>query len=282
MSVVSAWRIAVETRDFAADDLSGGGAKLSGGRWNRIGSAMVYASSSIALACLETVVHLSAVGLPLNRYVVRIDIPRDLWNAAMVADPAQLVGWDAEPYGVTSQRYGDSWLQAGESALGRGDDGNAARRFAEIQETARDNLAEARALVAAMAPPSLERDGLVGALRRLSERHATETGVPVRFSVLGRPRSLAPSSEVTALRAAQESLANARRHADATEIEVVLTFDEDGATVTVVDDGVGFDPGAPRNGFGLDGLASRVQVVGGLVDVTSEAGSGTRVRVRVP
>jgi len=172
--------------------------------------------------------------------------------------------------------------QAGESALGRGDDGNAARRFAEIQETARDNLAEARALVAAMAPPSLERDGLVGALRRLSERHATETGVPVRFSVLGRPRSLAPSSEVTALRAAQESLANARRHADATEIEVVLTFDEDGATVTVVDDGVGFDPGAPRNGFGLDGLASRVQVVGGLVDVTSAAGSGTRVRVRVP
>jgi len=78
---------------------------------------MVYVSSSIALACLETVVHLSAVGLPLNRYVVRIDIPSDLWNAAMVADPAQLVGWDAEPYGVTSQRYGDSWLQAGESAL---------------------------------------------------------------------------------------------------------------------------------------------------------------------
>ena len=117
MSVVSAWRIAVEMRDFAADDLSGGGAKLSGGRWNRIGSAMVYASSSIALACLETVVHLSAVGLPLNRYVVRIDIPRDLWNAAMVADPAQLVGWDAEPYGVTSQRYGESWLQAKTSAL---------------------------------------------------------------------------------------------------------------------------------------------------------------------
>jgi len=172
--------------------------------------------------------------------------------------------------------------QAGESALGRGDDDNAARRFAEIQETARDNLAEARALVAAMAPPSLERDGLVGALRRLSERHAAETGVPVRFSVVGTPRALAPSSEVTALRAAQESLANARRHSGARAIEVVLTFDEDGATVTVTDDGIGFDPGAPRDGFGLDGLASRVQVVGGLVDVTSAAGSGTRVRVRVP
>jgi len=172
--------------------------------------------------------------------------------------------------------------QAGESALGRGDDDNAARRFAEIQETARDNLAEARALVAAMAPPSLERDGLVGALRRLSERYAAETGVPVRFSVVGTPRALAPSSEVTALRAAQESLANARRHSGARAIEVVLTFDEDGATVTVTDDGIGFDPGAPRDGFGLDGLASRVQVVGGLVDVTSAAGSGTRVRVRVP
>jgi len=172
--------------------------------------------------------------------------------------------------------------QAGESALGRGDDEHAARRFAEIQETARDNLAEARALVAAMPPPSLERDGLVGALRRLVERHSAETGVPVRFSVEGPPRTLAPSSEVTALRAAQESLANARRHAGATSIEVVLTFDEDGATVTVSDDGVGFDPTAPRDGFGLDGLASRVQVVGGLVDVASDIGAGTRVRVRVP
>ena len=172
--------------------------------------------------------------------------------------------------------------QAGESALGRGDEENAARRFAEIQDTARDNLAEARALVAAMAPPSLERDGLVGALRRLTERHAAETGVPVTFSVVGDPRALAPSSEVTALRAAQESLANVRRHAGATSIGVVLTFDEDGATVTVTDDGVGFDPAAPREGYGLDGLASRVQVVGGLVDVASDPGSGTRVRVRVP
>jgi signal transduction histidine kinase len=172
--------------------------------------------------------------------------------------------------------------QAGETALGRGDDEHAARRFAEIQDTARDNLAEARALVEAMAPPSLERDGLVGALRRLTARHAAETGVPVGFSVAGERRSLTPSSEVTALRAAQESLANARRHAGATSIDVVLAFDEDGATVTVTDDGVGFDPSAPRGGFGLDGLVSRVQVVGGLVDVASGPGSGTRVRVRVP
>jgi signal transduction histidine kinase len=106
--------------------------------------------------------------------------------------------------------------------------------------------------------------------------------VPVAFTVVGAPRALAPSSEVTALRAAQESLANVRRHAAAASIGVVLTFDEDGATVTVTDDGVGFDPDAPREGYGLDGLASRVQVVGGLVDVSSDPGAGTRVRVRVP
>jgi signal transduction histidine kinase len=106
--------------------------------------------------------------------------------------------------------------------------------------------------------------------------------VTVAFSVVGAPRPLAPSSEVTALRAAQESLANVRRHAGATAIGVVLTYDEDGATVTVTDDGVGFDPAAPREGYGLDGLSSRVQMVGGLVDVASDPGSGTRVRVRVP
>jgi signal transduction histidine kinase len=62
----------------------------------------------------------------------------------------------------------------------------------------------------------------------------------------------------------------------------VLTYDEDGATVSVSDDGAGFDPAAPRPGYGLDGLAQRVESVGGLSSVESSPGAGTRVRVRVP
>ncbi len=172
--------------------------------------------------------------------------------------------------------------QAGEAATAEGDVATTARRLAEIRDTARDNLAEARALVAAMSPPLLAGGGLVDALGRITARHATETGVPVRFDVVGQPRGLAPSSEVVALRATQESLANARRHAGATAVDVVLAYDEDGATVTVSDDGVGFDVEALRSGYGLDGLVSRAESVGGLAQVDSTPGAGTRVRVRVP
>lgn len=172
--------------------------------------------------------------------------------------------------------------QAGESAAARGDGETAQRRFAEIQETARENLAEARALVGALAPPALAEAGLPGSLERIVARWRAETGVDAVVSMHGEARPLAPTSEVTALRATQECLANARRHAQAQHVEVALAYDEDGATVTVHDDGQGFDPAADRHGYGLDGLRARVESVGGLLAVSSEPGAGTTVRVRVP
>jgi signal transduction histidine kinase len=171
--------------------------------------------------------------------------------------------------------------QAGETAAARGDTAAAAARLAEIQTTARDNLGEARALVASMAPPALG-DGLLEAVRRLATRHTDRTGVPVLVSVTGTVRPLSPASEVAALRATQESLANAERHSRAASISVGVEYDDAGATVIVADDGAGFDPAAPRSGFGLDGLAARAESVGGWAEVDSEPGRGTRVRVRVP
>jgi RES domain-containing protein len=112
------WRIATDTPTYEADDLSGAGAKATGGRWNAAGLACVYTSESRALACLETVVHLNAGGLPLNRYLVAVTIPDDIWAAAEVASPSTLpVGWDAEPAGRASIAFGSDWLRAGRSAL---------------------------------------------------------------------------------------------------------------------------------------------------------------------
>jgi RES domain-containing protein len=118
------WRIAADTPTYEADDTTGAGAKATGagakatgGRWNELGVPMLYASESRALACLETVVHLNAGGLPLNRYLVRIAIPDGVWAAAPIVEPADLVGWDAEPAGRTSIRYGSDWARAKSSAL---------------------------------------------------------------------------------------------------------------------------------------------------------------------
>lgn len=114
----AAWRIAAETPGYAADDMTGEGARLSGGRWNSAGLAAIYASENRALACLETLVHLKAFGLPLNRYLVRIAIPDDLWTAAEQIGPANApVGWDATPAGMASIGLGADWIARGKACL---------------------------------------------------------------------------------------------------------------------------------------------------------------------
>ena len=113
-----AWRIAVDAPAYEADDLSGTGAKLTGGRWNEKDVPALYAAESRALAGLETLVHLNAGGLPLNRYLVEIFIPDDLWAAREEHDAAALpVGWDARPPSRTSIAFGSAWLRARRSAV---------------------------------------------------------------------------------------------------------------------------------------------------------------------
>lgn len=114
----SVWRIATDSPTYTADDLTGAGARISGGRWNHIGAAVVYASNSIALACLETVVHLNTLGLPANRYLMQIDIPDDVWTRRERYDQADLpLGWDAIPAGKVSRDFGSLWLAEQRSAL---------------------------------------------------------------------------------------------------------------------------------------------------------------------
>lgn len=113
-----AWRIATDTRDYEADDLSGAGAKSAGGRWNEAGLPLLYCAESRALACLETIVHLNAGGLPLNRYLVEIAVPADVWHAAETQSTTTLaVGWDARPAGRTSVTFGSVWIASRRSLL---------------------------------------------------------------------------------------------------------------------------------------------------------------------
>ena len=114
----SVWRIAVDAPDYTADDLTGAGAKATGGRWNRKGRAVLYTSSSVALACLETVVHSKLGSLPMNRYLVRIDLPASTWAARIEHTVQSLpVGWDALPEGRISLDAGDAWLASGDSPI---------------------------------------------------------------------------------------------------------------------------------------------------------------------
>ena len=112
------WRIAADTPDYQADDLTGKGAEITGGRWNLKGVPVIYTSRTRALACLETIVHFNAGGLPLNRYLVAIDVPIAIWKSAQKKSIKNIdVGWDAEPPGKASLDLGTTWLRAKNSAL---------------------------------------------------------------------------------------------------------------------------------------------------------------------
>jgi RES domain-containing protein len=112
------WRIATDTPAYGADDLSGTGAKTTGGRWNEVGAPVLYTSETRAMACLETVVHLNAGGLPFNRYLVALEMPDDVWGEAQRESASSLeVGWDAGPAGLVSIKFGTDWIKSKTSAV---------------------------------------------------------------------------------------------------------------------------------------------------------------------
>lgn len=118
MSVaVTLWRIGSDTPKYTAEDSTGAGAASTGGRWNASGSNVVYSATSIALACLETLVHLNEDELPYNRYLVKINIPLAVWRKRITLDPTKHVGWDALPFGKVSIDAGEKWLKGHASAL---------------------------------------------------------------------------------------------------------------------------------------------------------------------
>ncbi len=112
------WRIATDAASYPSDDMSGKGAEMTGGRWNRVGTPVVYTSGSIALAALETIVHLNAGSLPLNRVLVEISVPDHVWKKRLIHTSKSLsVGWNVQPEGLVSLDLGTSWAKQLSTAL---------------------------------------------------------------------------------------------------------------------------------------------------------------------
>ena len=112
------WRIASDTRQHSAADLSGAGAARGPGRWNNENEPVVYCSTSIALAMLETAAQVDTTGLPLNRFLVEIDVPDETWAQREEADVANLpTTWSAIPAGTGSINVGSGWLSSNRSVI---------------------------------------------------------------------------------------------------------------------------------------------------------------------
>lgn len=170
--------------------------------------------------------------------------------------------------------------------------GEAVDVFSTIEDTARDNLAEARRFVRDLTAPSAQADlpdAITEILQRMRRRgNGLGESTEFRANFSGDTHRRLPESVVTAVvRCVQEALNNVAKHAHADNAVVSVAVLGDELTVDIFDDGRGFDPAqAPQqessHGYGLGGIQQRIAALSGTVNIESAPGEGTVVAARIP
>lgn len=147
----------------------------------------------------------------------------------------------------------------------------------------RAGLTETRRALQALRSSSLEDLGLALALRHQAEQSAARAGLALELEIPARLDNLAPDVEQCIYRVAQEALANAAQHAQARRVQVSLLREHGRLVLTISDDGCGFDLRSvdAASHLGIRGMRERAEAAGGSLEMTSEAGQGTRVCLSV-
>lgn len=161
-----------------------------------------------------------------------------------------------------------------------------ADRLMVLEKIATGAVRDLRHLINDLRPPQLDDMGLVAAIRSMVER-INEREMPpyIAFHVIGETIPLASEIEATLYRIAQEAITNAIKYAAASVVEVTINFDD--CTLTITDDGKGFDvektlqPRQDRKAWGLYGIMERANLIEGAVDIQSDIGAGTTIQIRI-
>ncbi len=164
----------------------------------------------------------------------------------------------------------------------------AAEKVQRALELTRANLEEARRSVLDLRAARLQEVDLPDALRRLAQQFVDESGIETEFASESPRGRLSARVEMGLLRIAEEALENIRRHSAAGQVRITLQANDDNVTLSVEDDGVGFDPqiatrqSQQGSGFGLVGVRERARLLKGSLSIQSSQGHGTRLSVTVP
>ncbi len=138
-----------------------------------------------------------------------------------------------------------------------------------------------RGLIRELRPAALDELGAAAAIEGLATRTAEREGITVTADVRLPTARYAPELETALYRIVQEAVTNAVRHAHARRVEIAVREASGALHARISDDGRGFDPGAPREGFGLTGMRERVALLHGELEIASSA-DGTVVSAALP
>ena len=153
---------------------------------------------------------------------------------------------------------------------------------AECRKLVDDMVRTVRDLALGLRPSMLDDFGLQPALEWHVRDFGRRFGIPVELSVDGDLELLPEQHRTCVYRSVQEALTNCVRHSRASRIDVSVVRKGDGLTVTVADDGVGFNPAQRAGGLGLRGIEERVRDLHGILTIRSAAGAGTTLTMTVP
>lgn len=157
--------------------------------------------------------------------------------------------------------------------------------LADLKDAAASTFSKVRDFIFDLRPMMLDDLGLAPTVRRYAEAFEEKSGLEINTVITGTERRLAPHREVIAFRAVQEFLANAREHAQATQIKLMLDMDDVQIRAVVEDNGVGFKPedieGEEGPPGGLGRMRNRLHQLGGNLEIDS-TGDGSRVILTLP
>lgn len=158
-----------------------------------------------------------------------------------------------------------------------------AQELASLESLARQAHAQTRELILQLRPTELERHGLGPALEEYAGRLAAQEGWTLHAEI-DRSLDLGEKEREALFRVAQEALANVSKHARAREVRVVLTREQAGIALRIIDDGVGFEPRRPPRptAVGLVGMRERIEEIGGTFSLVSVPGEGTELVASIP
>ncbi len=192
---------------------------------------------------------------------------------------------DATGQSLNAMLFG---LKAAEAALAS--DPTQVRIIIErLKSAASEAVRELQGIIYDLRPSLLDDLGLLPALRWYAETRLEESGIRVTWRVTGAERRLPSEVETALFRIAQEAMTNIVKYTRAQQVQIEFSFEAQQITLQISDDGQGFDIESvlvqrlqDGRGLGLLGMRERAELLGGRLEVSSEAGKGTRVRVRLP
>lgn len=157
----------------------------------------------------------------------------------------------------------------------------AEKHMSEAENLVHDVIQELTFLIQEMYPMALQEKGLVTTLREYIFEWENRTDIQINL-VAENEKQLPLDLEQALYRITQETLANVARHSRASHVTVNLIYQPENVTLTISDNGIGFDMAQKPKGIGLRSIRERAERIGGETVITSVPGNGTHIEIRIP